>query len=97
MADYDLSRFSPGNRYHFQPGLTSEFIFEVTGLVGVFQRSAGIRHCLIPFPRTVTHDRDKNSDSANYKIDCGGGNFDAIGVDYELATNIHEVLIPRAK
>jgi type III restriction enzyme len=41
-----------------------------------------------------THDRNKRRDSENKKIDCGRAHFDAIGVDYEVATNIAEVLRP---
>lgn len=44
-----------------------------------------------------THDRDKRRDIENRKIDCGRAHFDALGVDYEVATNIQEVLTPRAK
>ena len=43
-----------------------------------------------------THDRDKRRDTENRKIDCGRAHFDAIGVDYKVATNIKEVLTPRA-
>jgi len=44
-----------------------------------------------------THDRDKRRDTENKKIDCGRAHFNAIGVDYEIATNIQEVLTPRTK
>jgi type III restriction enzyme len=44
-----------------------------------------------------THDRDKRRDIENRKIDCGRAHFDALGVDYEVATNIQEVLTPRAE
>ncbi|WP_459556758.1 restriction endonuclease [Lacunimicrobium album] len=44
-----------------------------------------------------THDRDKRRDIENRKIDCGRAHFDALGVDYEVATNVQEVLTPRAK
>jgi len=44
-----------------------------------------------------THDRDKRRDTENKKIDCGRAHFDAIGVDYAIATNIQEVLTPRTK
>jgi len=43
-----------------------------------------------------THDRDKRRETENRKIDCGRAHFDALGVDYEVATNITEVLTPRA-
>jgi len=39
-----------------------------------------------------THDLDIE----NRKIDCGRTHFDAFGVDYEVATNIQEVVTPRA-
>jgi len=41
-----------------------------------------------------THDRDKRRDNENKKIDCGRAHFDALGVDYEVAINIQEVLTP---
>ena len=44
-----------------------------------------------------THDRDKRRDTENRKIDCGRAHFDALGVDFEVATNITEVLTPRAE
>lgn len=44
-----------------------------------------------------THDRDKRRDIEYRKIDCGQAHFGAIGVDYTVATNIQEVLTPRAK
>ena len=39
-----------------------------------------------------THDRDKRRETENWKIDCGRAHFDALGVNFEVATNIHEVL-----
>ena len=39
-----------------------------------------------------THDRDKRREMENRKIDCGRAHFDALGVNFEVATNIHEVL-----
>ncbi len=39
-----------------------------------------------------THDRDKRRDTENRKIDCGNAHFDALGVNYKVATNIQEVL-----
>ncbi len=44
-----------------------------------------------------THDRDKRRDSENKKINCGRAHFDALGVDYEVAINIKEVLTPKIK
>ncbi|MDM4015120.1 hypothetical protein [Roseiconus lacunae] len=44
-----------------------------------------------------THDRDKRRDTENHKIDCGRAHFRELGVDYEVATNIQEVLTPRTK
>ena len=44
-----------------------------------------------------THDRDKRRDNENKKIDCGRAHFDALGVDYEVAINIQEVLTPKSK
>lgn len=44
-----------------------------------------------------THDRDKRRETENRKIDCGRAHFDALNVDYEVATNIQEVLAPRKK
>lgn len=39
-----------------------------------------------------THDQFKRRDTENKKIDCGKAHFDAIGVDFGVATNIYEVL-----
>jgi type III restriction enzyme len=39
-----------------------------------------------------SHDRDKRRDIENRKIDCGQAHFDSIGVNFKVATNIHEVL-----
>lgn len=39
-----------------------------------------------------THDRDKRRETENRKIDCGQAHFDTLGVNFKVATNIHEVL-----
>ena len=39
-----------------------------------------------------THDRDKRRETENRKIDCGQAHFDALGVNFRVATTIHEVL-----
>jgi len=39
-----------------------------------------------------THDRDKRREIENRKIDCGQAHFDALGVDFKVATNIQEVI-----
>ena len=39
-----------------------------------------------------THDRDKRRETENRKIDCGKAHFNALGVNFKVATNIHEVL-----
>ena len=39
-----------------------------------------------------THDRDQRREFENRKIDCGRAHFDALGVNFKVATNIHEVL-----
>lgn len=39
-----------------------------------------------------TLDTDKLRDSENRKIRCGKAHFEAIGVDFKAATNVHEVL-----
>ncbi len=39
-----------------------------------------------------THDRDQRRDFENRKIDCGRAHFNALGVSFKVATNIHEVL-----
>ncbi len=39
-----------------------------------------------------THDRDKRRETENRKVDCGRAHFAALGVNFEVATNIHEVL-----
>ncbi|MFC1865127.1 DEAD/DEAH box helicase family protein [Chloroflexota bacterium] len=39
-----------------------------------------------------THDRDKRREIENRKVDCGQVHFDALGVNFKVATNIHEVL-----
>ncbi|MCP5049272.1 MAG: type III restriction endonuclease, partial [bacterium] len=39
-----------------------------------------------------THDRDKRRETENRKIDCGQAHFDALGVNFKVATNIYEVL-----
>ncbi len=41
-----------------------------------------------------THERDKRREIENRKIDCGKAHFKALGVDFKVATNIHEVLAP---
>jgi type III restriction enzyme len=41
-----------------------------------------------------THDREKRRETENRKIDCGQAHFDALGVNFKVATNIHEVLAP---
>jgi type III restriction enzyme len=41
-----------------------------------------------------THDRDKRREDENRKIDCGQAHFDALGVNFKVTTNIHEVLAP---
>lgn len=44
-----------------------------------------------------THDRDQRRDIENRKIDCGRARFDALGVDYKVATTNQRSLTPRAK
>ena len=39
-----------------------------------------------------THDRDDRRDIENRKIECGQAHFNAIGVNFKVATNINEVL-----
>jgi len=39
-----------------------------------------------------THDRDKRREIENRKIDCGQVHFDALGVNFKVATNIQEVI-----
>lgn len=39
-----------------------------------------------------THDRDGRKEIENRKIDCGQAHFNALGVNFKVATNIHEVL-----
>ena len=39
-----------------------------------------------------THDRDKRRSTENKKIECGQNHFDALGVNFKVATGIHEVL-----
>lgn len=39
-----------------------------------------------------THDRGKRRPNENQKIECGRAHFKALGVNYAVATNIHEVL-----
>ena len=39
-----------------------------------------------------THDRDKRREIENHKVDCGKVLFDALGVNFKVATNIQEVL-----
>jgi len=40
-----------------------------------------------------THDRDKRRETENQKIDCGQAHFKALGVNFKVATTIHEVLV----
>lgn len=40
-----------------------------------------------------THDRDRRRETENRKVDCGKAHFDALGVDFKVATSIHEVLV----
>jgi type III restriction enzyme len=39
-----------------------------------------------------THDRDGRRATENIKIDCGKVHFEALGVNFKVATSIHEVL-----
>lgn len=39
-----------------------------------------------------THDRDGRKNNENNKADCGKAHFEALGVNYKIATHIHEVL-----
>jgi type III restriction enzyme len=39
-----------------------------------------------------THDRDGRRETENRKVDCGQAHFDALGVNFKVATSIHEVL-----
>jgi type III restriction enzyme len=39
-----------------------------------------------------THDRDGRREIENHKIECGQAHFDALGVNFKVATDIHEVL-----
>ncbi|MDO9534009.1 MAG: DEAD/DEAH box helicase family protein [Bacillota bacterium] len=39
-----------------------------------------------------THDRDGRRAAENIKVDCGKAHFEALGVNFKVATNIHEVL-----
>jgi type III restriction enzyme len=41
-----------------------------------------------------THDTAKRRDDENRKINCGKSHFKALGVDFKVATGIHEVLGP---
>jgi type III restriction enzyme len=40
-----------------------------------------------------THDRDNRREIENRKIDCGQAHFNALGVNFKVATNVHEVLV----
>ncbi len=42
-----------------------------------------------------THDTAKRRDDENRKITCGKAHFKALGVDFKVATTIHEVLESR--
>ena len=39
-----------------------------------------------------THERDKRRSSENIKLDCGKAHFETLGVNFKVATNIHELL-----
>ena len=39
-----------------------------------------------------THIRDKRRSNENIKIDCGKVHFETLGVNFKVATNIHELL-----
>ncbi|MEW5921404.1 MAG: DEAD/DEAH box helicase family protein [Bacillota bacterium] len=39
-----------------------------------------------------THDRDGRRNNENIKVDCGRAHFKALGVNFNIATNIHDVL-----
>jgi type III restriction enzyme len=41
-----------------------------------------------------TLDRDKRRESENKKVDCGKAHFDALGVNFKVATTVFEVLQP---
>lgn len=45
----------------------------------------------------ATHDRGKRRDIENRKIDCGRARFDALGIEYEVATTHQKVLTPEVK
>ena len=40
-----------------------------------------------------THDRDERRNIENQKVDCGKAHFEALGVNFKVATSIHEVLM----
>ena len=44
-----------------------------------------------------THDRDKLREQEKRKIDCGLAHFEALDVDFAVATNVREVLTPHTK
>lgn len=39
-----------------------------------------------------THDRDSRRETENRKVDCGRAHFDALGINFKVATSIHGVL-----
>lgn len=39
-----------------------------------------------------THDSEKRRETENRKVECGKAHFKALGVNFKVATNIHEVL-----
>jgi len=39
-----------------------------------------------------THESDERRETENIKVECGQAHFDALGVNFKVATNIHEVL-----
>lgn len=40
-----------------------------------------------------THDKDDRRDKENKKIDCGKAHFKSLGVNFKVATTIHELLV----
>lgn len=51
----------------------------------------GVKLYLVRETKT-THNTDKRRDAENKKIACGKAHFAALGVDFKVATSIHEVL-----
>ncbi len=48
--------------------------------------------CYLIWETKSTHDHDNRRETENSKIDCEQAHFDALDINFKVATNIHEML-----